>query len=146
MPEFRDPVDVEDLVVSYLGQAPAILEILGSSPAWTDLPRGWAPDPHGAPGALRVTRVGGAPTDPAGHLDPARIQIDSFAETPDLANLAARRSLTVLRELPGSAWRYPGAVVNDVRQGVGISRRDDPTTGIPGYFLEVVLVVHPVAV
>lgn len=146
MAEFRDPVDVEALLVAYFEQDSTVTAALGAHPAWTDLPRDFAPAPDGVPGALRVTSLGGQSPDPAGHVTTSRIQIDAFGAAPADAWHYATVTTTALRQLPGSGWRYPGAVVTSTVVSAPRRLPNDTTTAIPAYFVEVVLVHHPVAV
>lgn len=141
------PVDWEDLVVEFLNQAPEVLALHAAPAAWTDLPREWAPDPDGDPAALRISKVPSAPlADARGHVDRARIQIDSFGATPKDAFDLCRAALVAVLRLDVDPWRYPGAVVNTVGETIRLQRRDDPKVQLPRYFTEVVLTGHPVSV
>ena len=148
MPEVRPGVDYEALVIEYLRASALVEDYAGPDAVGKKLPRGWSPAPDGNPGRLRVTRIGGAsdPRDPIGHVARARIQLDAFAATTgDAFDLAAVATAELLI-LPRSGWRYPGAVVNAVQLARDVTARDDPTTEIPGYYLEVILTGHAVGV
>ena len=142
MPETRIDVDAEALVVAYLSQVAEVVDLVGANGVATDLPRDWGPAPDSEPARLRVTRIGGAASDPAGHLVPARLQIDAFAGDDGAAYLLAATALRALRDLPSSGWRFPGAVVNAVRQDLGATRRDDPSSSVSSYLFGVILTVH----
>lgn len=130
-------IDAETLAVGYLAQSAAGDLCSGVA---TALPRGWTPDDP----RLRVTRLGGLPDprDPIGHVNRARLQIDAFAPSSSDAYELAAQALADLENLPSSGFETPGVVVTAVRQSVGIARQDDPRTGGPRYFLEVILYAH----
>lgn len=148
MPDVRPGVDYEALVIAYLRASELVEDYAGPDAVGKRLPRGWAPGPDGNPGWVRVTRIGGAPDprDPVGHVARARLQVDAFAGSTGAAFDLAAVAVAELLRLPRSGWRYDGAVVNAVQLARDVTARDDPTTEIPGYFAEVVLVGHAVGV
>lgn len=147
MPDLRPGVDFEALVVEYL-RSSTLVATYAPDAVGTRLPRAWAPAPDGAPGWVRPSRIGGAPDprDPVGHVARPRFQIDTFAATEtDAFDLCAVVVAELLR-LPSSGWTYPGAVVNAVQLARDVTAREDPTTEIPGYYAEVILIGHAVGV
>jgi len=139
MTDFLPPVDVETLTVDYLKTVAAVTSLVGVDGVSGDLPRAWNPGER----HVRVTRVGGLPTDRAAYLDQARIQIDAFGATDIDAHTVAAATLLALLRLPTAGYSHPGAVVNAVRQDLGLANLPDPDSDAPRYLFGMVLTVHP---
>lgn len=139
MPDLYAPVDSETLAVTYLKTVAAVTDLVGVDGISTRIPRDWeAGHRH-----VRLTRIGGLPTDIAGYLDRARIQIDSFGADEEDAHAIAGQVLLALLRLPGSGFSAAGAVVTAVEQDLGMANQPDPDTDAPRYLCGVVLYVHP---
>jgi hypothetical protein len=131
-----DPVDAETLLTSYFAaQTPPI-------PSAGKIPRGLA---LGAP-FLRVTRIGGT-VDWPGTIDHPRIQVDAFDADDLAASALAAKALRLILDLPESNFVFPGALVSDAREELGIMRSPDPADDdAPRYLFGVILTTRPVAV
>lgn len=139
MTDLYAPVDAEGLAVDYLKSVGAVTDLVTTDGISTRLPRDWeAGDRH-----VRLTRIGGLPTDVVGYLDRARIQVDAFGTDEGDAHALAGQVLVALRRLPAAAYSYAGAVVTAVNQDLGMANVPDPDTDAARYLFGVVLYVHP---
>lgn len=139
MTDLYAPVDVETLAVDYLKTVSAVTALVTTDGISTKLPRDWvAGDRH-----VRLTRIGGLPTDVIGYLDQARIQVDAFGADDADAHALAAQVLLAFRRLESSAFGFAGAVVTAVDQDLGMTSQPDPDTDASRYLFGVVLYVHP---
>lgn len=139
MTDLYAPVDAETLAVAYLKTVSAVTDLVTTDGISTRLPRDWeAGDRH-----VRLTRIGGLPTDVVGYLDRARIQVDAFGADETDAHALAAQVLLALRRLEGSGFGYAGAVITAVDQDLGMASSSDPDTDAARYLFGVVLYVHP---
>lgn len=140
MPEERDLVDVEAVVVAHLG-ADVGLEALVGDAIGTELPRGFPP--AGAP-RVQAFRSSGTTVDPAtGYLDRAIVQVNGYgsskAEAWDVM-AGTNRALLAARHAA-----HAGVVVTDVERVSGPSWSPDPKTDAPRYIASFAVTVHPAA-
>lgn len=87
---------------------------------------------------VRVLRVGGTPTVRR-HLDVARLQVDTWADTKQQAHTVARLVQAALHDLPGA---HEEGVVTAVDDGVFRWAPDDDT-GWAGYQADYLVYLHP---
>lgn len=138
MTDLYAPVDAETLAVAYLKTVTAVTALVGADGISTRLPRDWEPgDRH-----VRLTRIGGLPTDIIGYLDQARIQVDAFGADEGDAHALAGQVLLAFRRLESSGFSHAGAVVTGVDQDLGLANSPDPDTDAARYLFGVVLYVH----
>lgn len=122
--------DAELLVVNYLRDIDELANLYVN--VWTTLP------PAPALPAVRVLRVAGAPAIRQ-HLDVARLQVDTWADTKEQAHTVARLVQAALHDMPGA---HDEGVVTAVDDGVFRWAPDDET-GWAGYQADYLVYLHP---
>lgn len=136
-----DQLDHVALARGFLITQPALLAMVGGEERRISgrLFRGWKPLER----AVRLTRVGGTPTDWTGYLQRARVQVEAFAEDEPTAFELAAAVLRDLHELAGRT--IAPAVFTAVEDDLGLREQADPPTGAPRVLGGVVLYAHPAA-
>lgn len=137
MPDLRDLVDVEKLLVAVL-RADAAVGALVAARVSTELPSSF-----GLEERLRLVRVGGTSLDgDSAYLDRALVDLHAFGASKRTAFVVARTSLSALSRAVGT---HPGAVVSRVERVSGPAWSPDPETDVPRYLTTVAVTVHPTA-
>ena len=122
--------DAEMLVVNYLRSIEELANLYVD--IWTRIPE------TPALPLVRVLRVSGTPAVRQ-HLDVARLQVDTWADTKEDAHTVARLVQAALHDMPGS---HDEGVVTGVDDGVFRWAPDDET-GWAGYQADYLVYLHP---
>lgn len=135
MPETRDLVDVEKLLVAAMA-ADAALAALVADRVSTELPGDFGPEER-----LRLVRVGGSVLDAdTAHLDRALVDLHAYGSSKGAAFGVAATTLSALSRVRGA---HAGAVVSRVERVSGPAWAPDPSTDVPRYLATVAVTVHP---
>lgn len=140
MSEYLPPLDVVAIAVAAMagGETGALI---GGDRIAGKLPRGFQPETR----AVRVTRVGGTPTDYTEYLDRGRVQVEFFGATDADAFALGRWGLVDLMALRGrqvDTDHGPGVVTN-VRTDIGLRDQPDPVLKAPRSIVGLALFIHP---
>ena len=92
-------------------------------------------------GVIKVARVGGRPTDRR-WLDHPDIQLDTWAETKQLAHDISQRARVALMRAEGKTYTNPDCVVTGTEDGVGLAWDFDPVNLKPRYTVSVYMSIH----
>lgn len=137
MPETRNLVDVERLLVVHYRADADLVELVGARVS-TELPGSFDGDER-----LKLSRVGGSELDTdTAYLDRALVQLDAYGTTKLAAFAVAATSLAATYRARGS---HAGAVVSRVERVSGPAWAPDPETDFPRYLTTVAVTVHPTA-
>ena len=88
-----------------------------------------------------VQRLGGIPAE-RHHLDRARIQVDVWAASKDVAHDVAALCLQKLQDIEGTSVTGPAAYVTGVELAQGLTWAPDPQTDKDRYIFSVYLYLH----
>lgn len=126
--------DVEAMLVEYLANASAIVQIAGAGKVSTEMPS----DPVFP--RIRLTLTGGTP-EVRGWLFAPRVNVEAFADTKEVAFDLIATAIDEAEKLTNT--QRAGMVISFCEQETGISWSPDPFTDVPRYLVALVLFVHP---
>lgn len=137
MPELRNLVDAERLLVTYLLADDGVAALCGTR-VTTELPKTFTKQAR-----VQIFRTGGVPDpkDVPGHLDRPTIQINAWGATKESAYDVAAETIRAILAAPKAT--HSGAVVTHANRLLGPVWSPDPDTDTPRYVIGAVLWIHP---